>query len=95
MTRRTWHGLTWRERRQVLRSARRRRMHPDPEIARAAVEWAHQTLAPRQRRARLLGLVLLPFDAAFGGWIGMSLAERRSARTIARAYELTQKQPAR
>lgn len=70
----------------MLRHARRGEEHPDPEIARAAKEWAEETLTPRQRSTGLLGVPLALFDSALGGgWMGMAFAEHRAAKRILRA----------
>ena len=72
---RQWWGLTWRQRREVLRLARRRRVHPDPAIRDAAYRWAVGTGAER------LGWVAVGALSDSG----MSWAERRAARRILRA----------
>lgn len=92
VVRRSWEGLSWRERRQVLKAARAGRPHPDQEIAGAARLWAEAVLAQSKRRV-LGSLVIgglvdgLLFDG--GGWIGMSIAERRAARRILKAGQET------
>jgi hypothetical protein len=85
VVRRTWAGLSWREQRQVLKAARARKRHPDPEIAEAARLWAEAVLAPRPRR-KALGTfalwALLDFVLDSGGATGMLIAERRAAKRI-------------
>lgn len=85
--RRTWHGLSGKEQREVLRAARRRKEHPKPEIADAAYRWAQEVLHPEQRaRDGAIGLLLSFIDGTLGGgWLGMGLAERRAAKRIVRA----------
>lgn len=85
--RRTWHGLSGKEQREVLRAARRRREHPRPEIADAAFRWAEEVLEPRAWvSGGIVGVMLsLVASAAGGGWLGMALAERRAAKRILRA----------
>jgi hypothetical protein len=75
---RQWWGLTWRQQREVLRLARRRRVHPDPAIRDAAYRWAIEIRAERLRWIAVDGL----FDS------GMSWAERRAARRIIRAERI-------
>ncbi len=85
--RRSWHGLSLKEQRQVLRAARRREEHPNSEIADASYRWAQYVAQPRQRRRDgvIGGLLSLLSDAAAGGWLGMAVAERRAAKRILRA----------
>jgi hypothetical protein len=76
----------------VLKAARARRRHPDQEIAEAARRWAEAVLTQSKRRVlgslAIGGLVdALLFDG--GGWIGMSIAERRAARRILRVEQAT------
>ncbi|RBY94156.1 hypothetical protein DQ244_02010 [Blastococcus sp. TBT05-19] len=68
-----WYDLSWKERRTVLRLARRGERHPDPRIARVAEEWARETLEPG---AFLSGLFALFGDDGFG--------QRRGAKRILR-----------
>jgi hypothetical protein len=85
--RRSWHGLSLQEQRQVLRAARRREEHPNAEIADAAYRWAQEMMQPGQllRSGLIGGLLSLVSDAAGGGWFGMAIAERRAAKRILRA----------
>ncbi len=87
-TRPTWHGLSRKLQREVLRAARRGQEHPEPEVAGAALRWAQEVTAPRElARAGVIGLLLALLDgAAGGGWSGMAIAERRAARRILRAH---------
>lgn len=92
VVRRTWEGLSWNERRQVLKAARAGRRHPDREIAEAARRWAEAVFG--QSRRRVLGSLVIGglIDALLfdeGGWIGTSIAERRAARRILRAEKAT------
>ena len=85
--RRTWHGLSGKEQREVLKAARRRQEHPKPEIADAAHRWATEVVHPVQRvQSGVIGtLVALIDGTAGGGWLGMGIAERRAAKRILRA----------
>ena len=85
--RRTWHGLSSKEQREVLRAARRRQEHPRPEVADAAYRWAQEVLHPEQRvRNGVIGLLVALLDGtAGGGWLGLGVAERRAAKRILRA----------
>ena len=85
--RRTWHGLSGKEQRQVLRFARRKQEHPKPEEADAAYRWAKEVLEPGEQTANgvIGGLLALVSGAAGGGWIGIAIAERRAAKRIMRA----------
>jgi hypothetical protein len=87
-TRRTWHGLSRKVQREVLRAARRGQEHPEPEVAGAALRWAQEVTAPRELiRAGVIGFLLaLVSETAAGGWTGMAIAERRAARRILRAH---------
>jgi len=40
----SWYDLSWKDRRTVVRLARKGRRHPDPAVARVAEEWAKETL---------------------------------------------------
>jgi hypothetical protein len=76
----------------VLRLARRRQFHPDPEIALAAWCWAGETTNRPGRRARdgVFGVLLSFVDSGLGGgWLGMAFAERRAAKKIMRLGEPT------
>lgn len=91
VVRRTWAGLSWSERRQVLKAARAGRRHADPEIAEAARRWAEALLT--QSKRKILGSLVIGglFDALLldgGGWVGMSFAERRAAKRILKVDEL-------
>ncbi len=72
----------------MLRLARRGRRHPKAEVAEAARRWAQALLQPHPGRRTTRGAwwVLLPLalvsETAAGGWLGMSLAERRAAKVI-------------
>lgn len=80
---RQWYGLSWAEKRQVLRLARKGRRHPDPEIAMAAEQWARETLQPAAKRRILWGIPLSFIEGAVGGgWLGMSIAEIRAAKRV-------------
>ena len=86
--RRTWHGLSGQEQREVLRAARRRQEHPKPKDADAAYRWAQEVLRPERARNGIIGVLLALVDGtAGGGWLGMGLAERRAAKRILRARE--------
>ena len=92
VVRRAWEGLSWSERRQVLKAARAGKRHPDREIAEAARRWAQAVLAQSKRRvfgSLVIGGLIdtLLFDGS--GWIGMSIAERRAAKRILRAEQAT------
>ena len=93
--RRTWHGLSGQEQREVLRAARRRQEHPKAEVADAAYRWACDVLQPSQRaRNGILGVLLaLVAGTAGGGWLGMALAESRAAKRILRARTAQEKSP--
>ena len=84
---RSWHGLSWREQRQVLRAARRGEAHHNDAIADAARRWAAEVLEPgRAWKGLVAGAVVsLLSGEAGGGWLGMLVAERRSTRRILRA----------
>lgn len=86
--RRTWHGLSGKEQREVLRAARRRQEHPKPEVADAAYRWAQEVVRPGQgTRNGIIGVLIAVIDgSAGGGWLGMGLAERRAAKRILRAH---------
>ena len=85
--RQTWHGLSGKKQREVLRAARRRQEHPEPEVAEAAYRWAEEVLRPEERVRNGVWGVLVAFidSTAGGGWFGMGIAERRAAKRILRA----------
>ena len=93
--RRTWHGLSGQEQREVLRAARRRQEHPKAEVADAVYRWAGDVLQPAQRaRTGILGVLLALVDGtAGGGWLGMALAESGAAKRILRARTAQEKSP--
>jgi len=81
--RRSWTGLTWSQRRAVIKSARRGEHHPDPVLADAARRWAAGVLAPPGKRTSLGPLMEHLIDFALGGGgLGMTFAERRAALLI-------------
>jgi hypothetical protein len=84
VARRSWAGLTGREKREVLRCAKRGKHHPNGDIAQAACSWAEQTLALKWRTGWLALPIALLDSAAGGGWLGISIAERRAAKRILR-----------
>ena len=88
VARRSWAGLSGREKREVLKYAKRGMLHPNAEIANAALTWAEQTLAPKRRTGWLALPIALLDSAAGGGWLGMSIAERRAAKRIVRVGEV-------
>ena len=80
-----WYGLTWGQRRQVLKEAGKGRSHPDREIAEIARKWAKWRLGGGERnetKAAAQGLLATISDAAAGGVIGNLVAERRAAKKI-------------
>lgn len=92
-----WYALTWRQRREILRYARRGARHPDRYLARTALAWARYRLEPENRERRHAdrrwltwsGLLDLAAElaagaggGAHGGALGMLHAERRAARRI-------------
>ena len=79
---RTWIGMSASERRAVLRAARRGDSHPDPAMARAARDWAHDVLAPRPPARGLLDAVLRLVEDPLGGTLGQMFGDRRAARRI-------------
>ena len=79
---RTWVGLQWSEQRAVLRAARRGESHPDPAVAKAARDWAHDVLAPRPPSRGLRDFLLTILSDPFGGTLGLVFGERRAARRI-------------
>lgn len=81
----SWWGLSWQERREVLREARRGNWHERPEVAAAAWQWADGLLSAKSTLRRDGGIAVLLAalgPAASGGWFGMSVAERRAAKRI-------------
>lgn len=67
---------------RCLRAARGGESHPDPEIAKAARDWAHAVLAPRPPGGGLRDGLLRLLEDPFGGLLGQMFAERRAARRI-------------
>ena len=95
VVRRAWEGLSWSERRQVLKAARAGKRHPDREIAGAAHRWAERVLAPSQKQvfgSLLLG-GLIDLCLGSGSWTGMGIAERRAARRILKADRAAAERP--
>jgi hypothetical protein len=84
VTRRVWEGLTRKERREVLRLARHSQSHPDPDVARAAMEWSDATLEPRAWVPDgIISIALGLVDSGVGGgWLGGMLSDRRMAKRI-------------
>lgn len=84
--RRSWRGLSFKEQRQVLRAARRREGHPDAEIADAAYRWAQEGSQGNSDGAGSSASCCRSLmKAAGGGWLGIVIAERRTAKGILRA----------
>ena len=81
---RSWEGLSWSQRRVVLRAARRGESHPDPAIAKAGRDWARAVLVPSATSRGVRDVVLRLVEDPFGGLLGRLSAERRAARRILR-----------
>jgi hypothetical protein len=79
----SWYDLSWKDRRTVVRLARKGHRHPDPRVARVAEQWAKETLGTDgQDRG---GLVSTVFRTLLGE--GEAVREHRAAARIMRVAE--------
>ena len=88
VVRRTWYGLSKMERREVARHAKAERPHPHPEVDRAVLDWARQTLGSRQTAIDMIAGILggLLDGVSGGAWWGQARGDRRLARRLLRAH---------
>jgi hypothetical protein len=79
----SWYDLSWKERRTVVRLARKGRRHPDPAVARVAEEWAKEQLGQDGNDRGGIGSVVV--RTLLGD--GEAVREYRAAKRIMRAAE--------
>ena len=82
MTLYSWYDLPWRERRRVVRLAKRGQRHPDPVVARLADEWSKEVLGDGPGVAGGVVIALIGLVFQDGSWFGTRFAEKRAARRI-------------
>jgi hypothetical protein len=90
MARRSWYDLSWKEQRTVLRLARRGNRHPDPNVARAAEEWAREWFQRASDKSYVVSwtvTVIVGGVLGDGSSIGEALRNRRAAKRIMRVSE--------
>ena len=80
----SWHDLSWKEQRTVLRLAKQGQQHPDPRVAKVAEEWAREKLGLESGAAGSLAEAIFGTLFGEGASAGEAIRDRRAAKRIMR-----------